>query len=104
MGTEIQEGKTFDENLMDRIRDSIGELMPEEKLKEILERGVDELLGVMMRNAVDQWLKDNPERIKEAIKNAIEDGAGVCMVKALGRHFEPVFAQLGDALQRNGIF
>lgn len=130
--SEIEKTKSFEENLMDRIRDSIGELMPDEKLKEILERGVEEalfkgkriqkqygedefktclveemveelLLG-KMKEAVNQWLKDNPEKIEEAIKNAIENGAGQCMVQALDRRFEPAFMQLSNKLQENGIF
>ena len=106
---------------MDRMRDSIGELMSDEDLKKIVERGVEaaiftgkeygdswnrkkdpsliekavtELLSMRMKEAVDIWVKENPEKLEKAVADAIALGAGGCMMEAMNQKFQGAMMNL----------
>lgn len=109
--------QSFEEKLMDRIRESIGELMSDEDLKRIVEKGVDRalferrtitsdgwsrsssekpsfvdtvvktLLEERMRVAVDAWIRANPEKLDKALNDAIVLGAGSCVIAAFNENF-----------------
>jgi hypothetical protein len=112
MSDTITTQATFEQKLLDRIRASIGELVSDEDLKKILERGVEaalfkgaekkdyygrtetvypsfvekavsELLGAKMQAAVDGWIRDNQERFLSAVDEAVKLGVGRCLLSAL---------------------
>ena len=103
--------KTFEERMRDRIRDSIGELMSDEDLQKIVQRGIDEVffkthyvddgryqkreipplihsvvkevLSDRMKDAVEAWLQTHEADVRDAVAHVVEEGAGQAMVKAL---------------------
>ena len=114
-GTDIVPTKSFEEKLKDRIRDSIGELMTDEDLQRIVERGIDEVffdertegygynlkrhsplihevvkevLKDRMNKAVDAWLSTHEEEVKTAVDRAVTQGAGNALVNSLNMWFE----------------
>ena len=104
MTTELATSKSFEEKLQDKIKESFGDLLSNEELKTIITTGIDKILFQprMMRNGyggnetkppliveilqplleahvkefVIQWLKDNPQKVDELLKKALEQGAG----------------------------
>lgn len=116
--------------MMDRIRDSIGELMSDEDLKKIIERGiekalferkevsdgwrntkvipsfvdtmVEKLLKDRMDEAIRAWLKENNERVQTAVDEAVKIGAGGCLITALNTRFEDVFMHGIEDLKSRG--
>ena len=109
--TTIAQAKTFEERMRDRIRESIGELMSDEDLQKIVERGIDEVffktryveegrynkreipplihsvvkevLNDRMKDAVETWLQTHESDVRVAVAHVVEEGAGRAMVKAL---------------------
>ena len=97
--------------MRDRIRDSIGELMSDEDLQKIVQRGIDEVffkphyvddgryqkreipplihsvvkevLSDRMKDAVEAWLQTHESDVRIAVAHIVEEGAGTAMVKAL---------------------
>jgi hypothetical protein len=114
IGTLVSPQQSFEEKLMGRIRDSIGELMSDEDLKRIVEKGIDralferqssgdswnkkvepslvdkavqQFLAERMRAAVDAWILANPEKLDKAVNDAIVLGAGGCLLEAFNEKF-----------------
>ena len=124
MTTELDTSKSFQQKMMDRIRESIGELMTDEDLKEIVDRGMEEALfkprcfrssygsateecslvdkvikdelHSQMNEAVHTWMSDNQQTLIDAVQNAAKKGAGKCILSALDCRFEQMF---NNALQ-----
>ena len=101
--------------MKDHIRESIGDLITDEDLSKIIHRGVEdvflkpttevsgirtihkpalvhsivkELLEEQVYKAVDQWIKDNPDVVKEALENVINLGVGNAVVNAFNSQFQ----------------
>lgn len=124
MSTAIEQPKTFEERVLGRIKDSIGDLVTDADLKAMVERGietalfgpreisdrygnksrlpslVDEAVQKFVAErasaAVDEYLKANPEAIDKAIRGAINDGIGKCLLGALDNRFSWVFQELAE--------
>ncbi len=131
MSTELAPQKTFEEKMMDRIRDSIGELMSQEDLKRIIEKGVEKALfeprqkprnyggyesgpslvddavtkylESQMRTAVDKWIADNPDKLQKAIDNAVMAGVAGCVQNTMDLKFNWIFTSLVQQAQQNGL-
>ena len=114
--------KTFEERMRDRIRDSIGELMSDEDLQKIIERGIDdvffkahrepygsyntretpplihaivkEVLDKQMKEAVAAWLKTHEADVLHAVARCIQEGAGTAVIKALNWQMENAMDRL----------
>ena len=112
----IVQAKTFEERMRDRIRESIGELMSDEDLQKIVQRGIDEVffktryvedgrynkreipplihsvvkevLSDRMKDAVEAWLQTHEADVRDAVAHVVEEGAGTAMIKALNNHME----------------
>ncbi|HRA18673.1 MAG TPA: hypothetical protein PLZ24_16155 [Flavobacteriales bacterium] len=95
-------GPTFEEVMIARIRKDMGDLMPEEALKAILERSVEKiffeptrtpqsygsdklgpswlevecekLLKSQMQDILKKHLQENPEAVKKALNDALDKG------------------------------
>ncbi len=120
--------QTFEQKLMARIRESIGELMSEEDLKKILDRGVEEalfsrkpeldqyqrvirtnpsfvenavkeLLAEKMKDAVDKWCITNSQILTEAIEQAVKVGIGKCMLDALDYKMQGLLMNLRGEIE-----
>lgn len=118
MKTDIEKTKSFEEKMMDRIRESIGDLMTDEDLKKILEKGIEKalfqersvegrysttknpsivdecitkFLQTRMNEEVGKWIKENPEKIEAAIQHTMQMGVAKCVDYALENKFNYVF-------------
>jgi uncharacterized hydantoinase/oxoprolinase family protein len=113
--TAITENLSFKEKLMERIRDSIGDLISDDDLKNILEAGVDsalferreikddygriktipslvdEAVSTHIKERLDarvkEWLLENPEKLEQAVNEAVTDGLGKILVQSVSNMF-----------------
>jgi len=126
---KIEKSLTFEEKLKNRIRESIGELLSDEDLKKILERGVDEalfqrkqipvnsweevkfspsfvdktvqeLLGEKMKEVLTTYLKENTVKLDQAISDAVKIGIGNCLITSLNDRFRDLLITLPSAIRQ----
>ena len=116
MGAELAVTQNFQERMKDRIRDSIGDLLSDEDLKNIIERGIEEVffketydnsshynkkvfpplihqmvkecLNERMQEQVKIWIASHNDEVEEAIKECVVQGAGAALMAAIKYHFE----------------
>ena len=116
--SEITAPKSLEERITTRLHESIGDLITDDDLKTIVERGIEEalfeerrmtnpnsygpqtvskpalvdelvekLLGEKMRQAIDRWLRENPEALQAAVDRAIALGVGQALLNTLDIRF-----------------
>jgi hypothetical protein len=130
---EVQKAQTLEERITGRIREQIGELMTDDDLRGIIKRGVekalfeerydpdrsnayhsktkaslvDELaekhLAAKMKEAVDTWLKENPERIQQAVDDAVRRGVSDALTRTMDERFAGIFQQGVTMMQSQGL-
>ena len=111
--TQIVHRKTVYEKLSDMIRDNISDLMSDEDLQKIIERGIDELLFQVrkdpssrsmydekklppliheliiecldsrIRAAIEVWIGNNADKVEKIVSDVLAEGAGVSMVRGM---------------------
>ena len=86
-----------------RIRPGVGQWGSDETLPSVVDEIVAKLLGEKMTAAVEQYLKDNPEKLDAAVKDAIAKGAGACFMSYLDSKFQSVFTAGVSTLQMQGL-
>jgi len=120
---QIQKAKSFEEKMMDRIKNSVGDLMTDEDLKKILEKSmtamfftetyknhgyhreqeripglaekiVTEHLKDRMDVVVGMWLEANSTKVREAVDKALEGGLATAMTRAMNSRFEDTLSTL----------
>lgn len=124
--TTITTSQTFQERITERIRESIGELLTPEEAKELVNRVIERDLlsdkvvssswgdpkkepsefSKMVRDSVDplvkeailQWVSDNPEVVKEQIQLVLCDGILSACYKALKNEFNQPVVELQGKL------
>jgi hypothetical protein len=113
----IVENKSFQEKMQDRIRDSIGDLLSDEDLKKLIERGMEDVffkgkvvqepwgrvtseqlplihrmvkehIEPIVREEVAKYIDNNRELVVNTIKQTLEVGAGMLLVKAMNQTFQ----------------
>lgn len=88
---EITKNKTFEQKMMDKVKDSIGDLMSDEDLKKIVDKGIEEVFfkpkerikgsgyhaeRKILPSLIDDMLRDLlKERVKKAAEDYIADNA-----------------------------
>ena len=114
---------SFQDRLKERIRESIGELLSDDDLSTIVQRGIDEVffqerripapryghvsyeppliheivkevLTARMIVAVDSWLRSHEEEVEAAITETVEAGAGAAMLQGMNKFFSDSMTQL----------
>jgi hypothetical protein len=131
MANEVGRVLSLEERINQKIHESIGDLITPEDLKRIVERGiesalfqprqtprqyggydtkpsiVDEVvtraLETAMRDAVNAWVKDNPEKLEAAVKEAIARGAGESLLRAIDYKFAGMFDAGISHLRNQGL-
>ena len=118
MSNEIQTNETFEEKLKTRIRESIGDLLSDDDLKKIIDRGLEEvfftekvinsghysnnkqitpplihqmikeLLQPNVDEIIKQYIYEHESEINEIIHNTVQEGIGTCLVKAINSMFQ----------------
>ena len=124
--TAIAKTQTFEERLTDKIKESIGDLIPPEELKRILETGLnkiffqsrvipssnswgspqsapalaEELAAKFLKEAatelMTQFLKDNTDKIIEQLRPAFERQIGDHVLDAFNRRAQSDLIMLGE--------
>lgn len=106
MTAEIQASQKFEERLFQKIRDSIGELMTEKELKELVDKSVQKLFFDPRKELV----KDNryynsttevikPSKFHELIQELVEPSLKAEIAKWLNEHPEVVKEAIDQALE-----
>ncbi len=118
MSNEIQTNETFEEKLKTRIRESIGDLLSDDDLKKIIDRGLEEvfftekvtitghysnnkqitpplihqmikeLLQPNVDEIIKQYIHEHETEVNEIIHNTVQEGIGTCLVKAMNSMFQ----------------
>jgi len=115
MNNAIVEQKSFQERMKERIKDSIGELMTDKELSEIVHRAMEEiffkpislkdgfhtkeeppfvhklikdLLVDEVRSAVTKYITDNKKDVIKIIRQVIELGMGNALLNAIKYQFD----------------
>ena len=114
MGNDIQTNQTFEKKMMDRVRDSMGDLMSDEDLANIVERGIqkafftekqgqyhssnnipclaEKMVADLYREAVKaevaNWVKSNPKNMRDLMDKALKDGLSGIVFEAFNNMFK----------------
>ncbi len=126
MTKEITIPQSFEAKMKDRIRDSIGELITDKELSELVRKSVDQvffapteigtiynrkegpsllngliakLLTPQVREAIQQYINDHPDEVIEAVKEAISAGMGNALLSALNSQFQSHLFNLETNIQ-----
>jgi hypothetical protein len=131
MTTEIAVTKSFEERMMDMMKENAGSLFTPEDLKKIVEKGIEKLyfeqrlvssnygrneykqslseelvnkfMQEQMRIAVTEWIENNPEKILPIIERAIQGGITKSIGNAVEHFFQQTFYQFGESLKNQII-
>ena len=129
MSTNIpQVTKSFDERMMDMMRENVGGLFTPDDLKKIVERGIEKLffearltnsnygrndykpslseelvekhMKEQVRIAIAEWIKDNPEKMLPIIETAINKGITTHIMNVVEGLFQNTFWHFGEQLKQ----
>lgn len=133
MPEELTKPKSFEEKITERLKETMSDLVTPEDLKKFVERGIEKALfekrykpntdswrspsetpsiveecvskfiEEKVRTAVEQWLKENPEKIQKALDDAIQLGVAGCVMRTLDNRFQDIFGYGVGALQNLGL-
>jgi hypothetical protein len=132
MTNEVATVQSFQERVGSMIRSQIGELMTNEEIKALVDKAMHEaffekrvvkvgqwgdtkteppyaielvtdLLREEVKTAAVAWLKENPEAVQEAIKDAIGKGMMDMLTTALNGYFWNAFEGFRNELRNKGI-
>ena len=127
MANDLELSKSFAEKMRERVRDGMGELLTDEDIQKVIERGVHEALfqkrdtggqyGSSYKEAlmsvwaheylkkrmqveVDKWLRANDAKVAEIIERVIREGAGQAMIAAFSGLVSPTFNHFSHDLKQ----
>jgi hypothetical protein len=120
--------KSFEERMMDMMKENSGNLFTPEDLKKIVEKGIEKLyfeprlassnygrndfksslseelvskfMQEQVRIAITEWIKNNPEKILPIIETAIQGGIIKCIGNTVESFFQNTFYQFGEMLKQ----
>lgn len=121
--------QTFQEKLQDRIRESFGDLISDEELKQLIERGIEELLfkervdtasrgyntnhnpplitemiqktiSKQVEAAVKVWVTENSDVIAAHLRTVLEQGVGTSVMRAFNNMFQNDFYTFTSNLEQ----
>lgn len=69
----------------------------------LVDEQVAKLLTEKMREATDQWLKDNPEKIEAALREVMQRGVGSAMLYSLEQRFAGLFESALTNMKSQGL-
>lgn len=112
MSTELTTKLSFKDKLLERIKNSVGELMTDEDLFErrkiqdgyygsstkevpsIVDEAVQKYLKEAMDRAVDKWIAENPEAFSKAVSQVIQEGIANAITQSFERKMASGLYQL----------
>ena len=68
-----------------------------------IQEQVLKLLSEKMNAAIQQWVKDNPDKIETALRNTLQDGVVEAMTQSLDRRFASVLPLALQNMRNNGL-
>ena len=113
----VEKAKSFEERMRDRIREGIGDLLSEEEVKKLIDRGMEEVflkpqsipntrgfgdptikpcilheivkeqLQPIVADCVKEYLADHKSEVEETIKTSLTNGVGTCLVQSINDIF-----------------
>lgn len=126
--TDVTAPKSFDDRMLEMLRDNLGKMMTDEEMKRILERGIEKLLfqprttvvhsgynGTVQKDPLIQemlqkelqpllapvlakWMEENKERLEEIIAEVLGKNQQEMLAKALDAMFSNAFTSFRFAL------
>lgn len=114
MDNSLLNSKNFQDKVFLKIRESLGDLLTEDELKPLVSTAIEKaffepvkvesygygsktelkpswlvqeiskILEIKVKEQVELWIQENPDKIKEVIQNVIDKG----IVGAVSRHFD----------------
>lgn len=131
MTNEVIVQKSFEERMIDMMKENVGNLFTPDDLKKIVEKGieklyftpqlkrsnygtneydpslseklVDENIQEQVRYAIVRWMNENPEKILALIESAIKDGMSKRIANAIDHLFQSTFYQFGESIKQQII-
>ena len=128
MTTEVSVLTAFEDKMKERIRSGIGELMPDEALAKIVERGIEEaffkvieerdswgrttkvapwivkFLQVKCQQRVEkqvtEWISHNSEKLSDLAKQSIENGLATATLNTFARLWQEPLNQLQTTISK----
>jgi hypothetical protein len=129
MTTEITVTKSFEERMMNMMKENVGTLFTPDDLKKIVEKGIEKMffekrtttsaysyreetknslseeliirfMQDQVRIAVGGYIRDNPEKILVLINKLMSEGMGNFILKSLETFFQQSFLQFGDSIKQ----
>ena len=120
--------KSFDERMMDMMRENVGSLFTPEDLKKIVERGIEKLffesrlvsssygrndfkpslseelvekhIKEQVKIAIADWIQNNPEKILPIIETTINTGITKHIANAIESAFQNALFQFGESIKQ----
>ncbi len=113
----ISKNLSFEDKVSEKLKETIGDLITTDELKPLIEKGIQKtffediitssggyydprekknplIVQMVKKHAkehvtefVEQWLKDNPEKIQEVLESTIKSGLGEIMLQAMTASF-----------------
>ena len=126
--TDMATTKSFADRMKERIRESIGELITDDDLLKMVERGIDEVffdertvrdgyrfrtvpplihsavresLDARMDVAVENWVRSHEDEVMHAVHQAVQQGAGEAILQAFRNHFAQALREMGMNIENN---
>lgn len=127
--TEITTPKTFEERMKERIKDSIGDLLTDEDLSTLINRGVEdvffkavtvsdgwnstkttppllhsivkELLEPSVRKAADVWISEHKDEVLKVVDIVISEGMTKSLLRTIDNKFQNDLVTLQCNIQNN---
>ncbi len=125
MTTALDTPKDFQTRMMERIKDSIGDLITDQELKAIVSRGIEdaffkpgketrgyntydtpstiqkivtELMQKQVEEAVKKEMANRQDEIAKMVQQVVQDGMGAAMVQVISRLFNNEFYAVQDRI------
>ena len=132
MGNEITTKQSFEDRIIDRIKQGIGDMMTDEELKSILSKGVEKVFfeprftgvdrwGTMeskrslcdevianhleqkLREVINEWVKSNPDAMQNAIESTLKASVAEVVMQAINARFEPAIRMTVQNMKSSGM-
>ena len=97
MTNEVSTPQTFEQRMKDRIRESIGDLITDEELQRMVERGVEEVFfktgtKVINPGSYNSRTEETPSLIHQMVKELLEPTVRAAVVEYVNSHPDEVAA------------
>lgn len=123
MSNELTVKQSFEQNMKDRIRESIGELIPDEELSKLIHRGIEEsffkenivrdsygremrrdksiihsitkeLLEPKIKEIVSEYVKEHNDEVMAQVKEVLLKGIGEAVLRGIASLFTSEFQEI----------